>query len=158
MRSTTHIAFGAGASSLAAGLLSCSMPCWLLAVMASAALNLLIDAIGHDHRLLGGTRRTRATHSLPGLAILTLAAWLLSRRGVVLAPGEAGMPLLASIAAGAFSHWLLDSLTPGGVYLVRRRFRLARVGYANPLANAFFTLLGLALLGAGALIAAGLLG
>jgi len=135
LKATTHLVFGAGVAGLVAALAGCGFDCWLLALLATGVLNFVVDVVGHDHRLLRAPRRTRITHSLPGLALAIALVWLLAVRGSGLAlDGEAR--LLAAIAAGGLSHWLLDALNPGGVYIVRRRFRLARIPYSSPAANA----------------------
>ncbi len=154
MRSSTHVLFGAGFSGAVASWLGCGFECWILAVLGSAVLNLLVDAAGHDHRLLGGARRTRLTHSIPGVLAASLITWYLAIRGVGLPPGEEAR-LLASLAAGGLSHWLLDALNPGGVYVVRGRLRLARIRYDDRLANAALQAAGALLLAASGLAAAG---
>ena len=140
MRSTTHLVFGAGVAGLAAALAGCRVECWMLSMLASAVANLLVDAAGHDHRLFSAPRRTRVTHSLPGMTTVALIVWWLASKSTVY--GGERLGLAAAVLAGTLSHWVLDSLNPSGVYIVRGRFRIARISYSNPMVNALLQVAG----------------
>lgn len=142
---STHIAFGLGVAGLTASMAGCRVSCWLLSLLASLLVNLIIDAVGHREGLFNPPARTRLTHSIPGvLGTSILAAYIVSFN--LNAPlGELYALYIASIVGG-LSHWLLDSLNPGGVYLVRRRFRLARIPYYSFTANVLLQMTGGALI------------
>lgn len=145
MRMTTHVAFGLGLAGLLSSYAGCSMDCWILSLIVSASINLIVDLIGHRSRLMKPPVRTRVTHSLPGIVVLSLAVSYVTVRGIILPPRESFWLYVIGVVSG-LSHWLLDALNPGGVYIVRRRFRLARIPYYSLLWNTALQMLGGAML------------
>jgi len=145
LRLATHAAVGAGVAAYTYVLVDRSLVGLIIAVLASLVVNILVDAFGHHHRLFKPPRRTKLTHSLPGIVAISLAISYLSIRGVPLTlRQEAG--IILAVLAGGLSHWLLDALTPSGVYVVRRRVRIARIPYWSTTANTIFQMIGGALL------------
>lgn len=145
MKLSTHLAFGAGLAGLLASLAECSIGCWILAIVVSLSINLVVDLVGHKTRLLHSPVRTRLTHSLPGILAISIIITYISLRGLLNVVYTPLSIYFIGVASG-FTHWLLDSLNPGGVYLVRRRFRLARIPYYSFTANIVFQMLGGAML------------
>ena len=141
----THIVFASGVSAFTCSTLSCKLNITILSIIISISINILIDAIGHDHRLFHPPRRTRITHSLPGIIIISIIISYLGVKGLPLHEHE---KLLITISGlnGGLSHWFLDALNPTGVFILRRRFRLARIPYWNPIANTLLQLVGIGLL------------
>ena len=145
MKLATHVAVGAGVAAYTYVLVDRSLVGLIIAVLASLVVNIVVDSFGHHHGLFKPPRRTRLTHSLPGIISVSLAIAYLSVRGVpVTVRQEAGV--IIAVLAGGLSHWLLDALTPSGVYVVRRRVRIARVPYWSTTANTIFQMIGGALL------------
>ena len=141
LRMMTHILVGMGVTGYMASFLRCSYPCWILVLLSVIIVNIIIDAIGHYHGLFHPPRRSRLTHSLPGVICISLFIVFTGLRGVPLKSGEVLYAYL-SVLVGGLSHWLLDALTPSGVYIVRRQFRLARIPYWNPVVNALLQVSG----------------
>ncbi len=141
MRLSTHIAFGAGIAGFTASMLGCSLACWALAIVDSIAVNIVVDLLGHDHRFLSHARRTRITHSLPGILAVSLLISYASLHGLAW-PIDEALSLTVATAASGVSHWILDAMNPHGVYLVGRRFRIARIPYWSFTANLIFQVAG----------------
>ncbi len=143
MRLSTHIAFGVGVAGVASShLLDCSITCWILSMVASATVNIMVDIMGHDHRLFRPPARTKVTHSLPGIIGISIAvAWLIQKG---LAPPLLPQPykIYTATIIGGLSHWLLDALNPTGVYVVKGRFRIARIPYHSLVANMVLQMIG----------------
>ena len=150
MKRSTHVVLGAGSAATAAGLLGCSPACWLVAVTAAAVANVLVDVFGHEKRFWRAPRRTRASHSIPGMLLFSAAtaAPLAAYLG-----GEEPLLAVAAAMVGGMSHWAADLVTPAGVYLYRRRVRLGLARYDSLVANAVFTIIGILLLAYGVLLA-----
>jgi len=145
VKQSTHALLGMGVAGYVARSLGCGLDCWLLAVASGLLANIIVDVFGHEKKLWRPPRRTRLTHSLPGVILASLAPAALII--VALRPGDPQAIAAASIAAG-LSHWLADLITPAGVYLLHRRIRAPIARYDNPWANALLTLLGVLLLAA----------
>jgi membrane-bound metal-dependent hydrolase YbcI (DUF457 family) len=152
MMRVTHVVFTFGLIALAAEWLGLGIAAALLAaVWLAAAVNYIIDAVGHETRN-GRRRRTAATHSLTGATAVGAAAGLAPTLAILLAaPGAVSvyygqLLLLEMTALGALaglSHLLLDALTEGGIYYRGRRWALAHWRYDNGAANGLFALLGI---------------
>jgi hypothetical protein len=153
MKSVTHNALSLGVTFYIARHAGFSLTFSLiLAIWLSFAVNWVIDALGHGTR--GGRPvRTFITHSvllapvwggMIGYTSIVLAnAALQLRSGWILA-------IFASLLGAliALSHLFLDALTEGGVYWRLHKVALAHARHNNPVLNAGFLLLGLALLAA----------
>ena len=103
-----------------------------------AAVNVLIDALGHERR--GRVPRRSWTHSLVGILVLVLPIVYVAN--VVL--GYVGLKVyrtvvVVSLFFSALTHLLLDAFTERGLPLLwpfsRRRFALAHLDYDNLPAN-----------------------
>ena len=146
MKLLTHVVFGAGAVAALLPSLPVEVRFWLAAV-ASVAVNLLIDELGHTaHGRF--VARSPLTHS-----VLTAPLWGgLVGYWVWLGAGSLGLTsagletaFVASGGGAALAHLLLDSLTERGVYLVKGRVALAHFGSGNGVLNGIFLGLGLVL-------------
>lgn len=121
----------------------------LLVVWLAFVTNWLIDALGH---VTGGIVPVRSfwTHSFFTAPALGVIAALPSIYFAGIITGQTLTAYQAFFAAGlgavlAYSHLLLDALTEGGVYLVRRRVALAHMRYDNQILNGAFAAIGLLL-------------
>jgi len=95
-------------------------------------LQMLIDAGGHEVGMYKGRayfRRTPITHSLPAVFGIGLALGL----PLAVITGIKYMPHY--FVSQLLKHWLEDLVTEGGVYIVRRRVRLASVSYRSAALN-----------------------
>ncbi len=140
MRLSTHILFGAGASSLVASLAGVDrfhiMVLWGIAVLHHT----VIDRLSHES---GGRYRTRLFHSLLGATLLSLAiGGLYIAVDPTLAHPPQALGFIAGVLVSGWSHLLLDSMNPGGVFVGGRRRRIARISYRDPLANMLLQALG----------------
>ncbi|MCE4622156.1 MAG: metal-dependent hydrolase [Desulfurococcales archaeon] len=145
MKLSTHLAFGVGVAGLLASLAECDIVCWMLALIISLSINLVIDLIGHRARLFHPPVRTKITHSLPGIIAISMLVTFIASRGLLLADSNPLFLYGIGLASG-LSHWLLDALNPSGVYLFRRKFRLAKIPYYSFVANMVFQMIGGAML------------
>jgi hypothetical protein len=125
-----------------------NLPYLILIVWLALATNEVIDVLGHFTR--GGTPvRSFWTHSIftaPvwGIVVAIPSVYLLDRIiGQGVTPSQSFVSGLGALLA--YSHLLLDAITEGGVYLVRRRVALAHLRYNNPIINGAFAALGLLL-------------
>jgi len=95
-------------------------------------IQVLMDAGGHEVGTYRGKtyyRRTPATHSLPAVFGIGLAL------GLPLAFVTGIRYMVHYFVSQLLLHWLEDLVTEGGVYIVRRRVRIASLSYRNALAN-----------------------
>ncbi len=145
MRMMTHILMGMGITSYIATKLACPYNCWILSLLSVIVVNVVIDIVGHYHGLFNPPRRSRITHSLPGVIIISVLVVFLATRGIPMEKHDF-IAIYTATISGGISHWFLDALTPSGVYIIRRRFRLAKISYSNPLANAILQIIGALLL------------
>jgi len=147
LKEDTHIIFGAGLSALAASLLGCSLTCIALAAMANLVIHPLIDRLGHEkHWWQKHPRRHKATHSLLGATLVSLAVAAALRHAAPAAGVGEWQPLALAALIGGLSHLALDALNPSGVYLCGRRVSLRAARYNSLWANLLFQSLGIILL------------
>jgi membrane-bound metal-dependent hydrolase YbcI (DUF457 family) len=140
LKLVTHNAVGLGVAAMVSSLLGCSSGCVIASSLLGVIAQNIIDAFSHEHRGRY-TRRTKLLHSVEGVTALTvilggLVAGSLGFRAVDT------IGLLVALEASVLSHLLLDSLTPGGVYVLGRKVVLARIPYDNPEVNMILQLLG----------------
>ena len=152
MKATTHDAF-----SLGVGLyLAChvdqapTLAFLILVVWLAIATNEVIDVLGHVAR---GGRPVRSfwTHSVFTAPVWGIATALPSAYVLDIVLGQQLTAPQAFFAAAlgtmlAYSHLLLDILTEGGVYLLRRRVAVAHLRYDNLVLNGAFVALGVLLI------------
>ena len=142
----THVVFGAGTVAALLPSLPVEVRFWLAAV-ASIAVNLLIDGLGHTaHGRF--VARSPLTHSVLAAplwgGLVGYVAWL-GAGSLGLASAGLETAFVASGVVAALAHLLLDSLTERGVYLVKGRGALAHFGSGNGVLNGIFLALGLVL-------------
>ncbi|MEB3862130.1 MAG: DUF1286 domain-containing protein [Desulfurococcales archaeon] len=141
MRLGTHIVFAIGVATLSASYGGASLLDVLILWGLVAMQQVLIDKLSHEFR---GRYRTPLFHSFTGASILSLA---LASVPPALSPIDYGrsqvLMFITSLLLSGWSHLFLDSLNPGGVYVLGKRVRLARIRYDDPVANVFFQVLGL---------------
>ncbi len=145
MKLATHVAVGSSLAAALALLLGCSYQCAWFAAMAAAAANVAIDVFGHERRPY--PRRTRLMHSPLGPLIATLPFIAAAAP----APPLDLVRVSISMLLGAYSHLLLDAVTEGGIYrspFSDKRWRLAKLPYNHPVANAAATVAAALLLAA----------
>ena len=135
MKRVTHIIAGLCLATAVALCMDPSIPRAIAAGFLGSLVNYIIDAIGHR-----GPRRTPATHSILGASLLSLA--LLSpliALYIIFSIPALSLGLVLGVWVAALSHILFDSLTASGTYplypWIRKRFRLARARYDDPVAN-----------------------
>jgi len=133
----THIIVGVGAASFIAVSLGCDLDCYLASTLIAMIHHPIIDYVSHDRG-----RRTALFHSIPGLYSLALVT---SLPFLFVIPLSEFVVVFASSMASCLSHWVLDLLTFGGVYIRRRRVSLRLFKYDDPSANLSFQVLGLLL-------------
>ncbi|MEZ0318555.1 MAG: DUF1286 domain-containing protein [Pyrobaculum sp.] len=149
MKSETHMWFSLGTVLYPLAHVVDLTSALALAVLLSALVNFLIDALGHERRG-GAPRRTPTTHDPVNALILGAATggfvgWAL---GQWLGPNLA----LHGVWAGAYvalGHLFLDLFTGHGIYIRSggryRRVVIGGVRYDDKLANGSASLLGAAL-------------
>ncbi|MCE4612420.1 MAG: metal-dependent hydrolase [Desulfurococcales archaeon] len=138
MNLRTHIIVGMGLAGFAVSTLDCSIGCYILATSISALHHPIIDYASHRHG-----RRTILFHSIIGAVFLALAT---SIPFLLFLPPGIVFPLVVASMASCVSHWLLDLITIGGVYVVRGRVSLKLFRYDDPLPNISFQAMGFLLL------------
>jgi hypothetical protein len=122
----------------------------LLVIWLAFATNWVIDSLGHTSRN-GLSVRSFRTHSVLlapiwGITIALVSLFLLDT-GIGQKMTTPEVVYFAGLGeALAFSHLLLDALTEGGVFLVRRRIALAHLRNNNIIANGAFLVLGVLLI------------
>lgn len=145
MKALTHYVFSTGSAFYVLSALGQRSAAWfLLALWLSLSVNFLIDLMGHGLRP-GRPKRSLLTHS-----VATAPLWgaFIGASSAALYSPSAAIQLALWGAFGsfvAFTHLFLDSLTEGGVYLIRHRIAIAHFRYNNVLLNGGFLALGLAL-------------
>ena len=136
MRLYTHLAVGSSTAATLALLAGLGARDALIAAVAAALANLLIDRLGHEKGPV--PRRKPLLHSPPGPLLATLPA-----APLLLAAGNPAIATLAALA-GAYTHLPLDAVTESGIYTRpgrrAKRLRLARLPYNHPAANTAATL------------------
>ena len=142
MRRSTHIVFGGGVSGIVASILGCDVACIGLSIIMGSLVNIAIDMLSHGTRE-GRVFRGRFLHSLEGASAFSL---LVAAFTVFMLPlGNPYIYMTALLLSGA-SHILLDSLTPGGVYVAGYKVRLSWARYDDPAFNLFFQAVGVVLI------------
>jgi len=104
----------------------------------SPLLQVLMDGVGHEVSSYHGKSyiaRTPRTHSLLGIAGLTLAI------GLPLALITQIEYMIYFVLSQLLLHWLEDLPTEGGVYLLFHRVRLGSISYNNIVLNRMTILL-----------------
>ena len=136
LRLYTHLAVGSSTAITLALLAGLTARDAMIAAVAAAAANLLIDRLGHENGPI--PRRRPLLHSPPGPLLATLATTPILLLAV--------HPIQAALAAlaGAYTHLPLDAITESGIYTRpgrrARRLRLANIPYNHPAANTLATL------------------
>ncbi len=152
MKLATHVIVGAGVAVFASAHLGCGLPLVAVSGAAGAAIQYLVDMLGHE-RVGAVPRRTEATHSPEGATFLSLLVW--ATAAAVSYQAGWGLSLACALAMGlaawlaAMSHLALDLVTEGGVYpslRSRRRVKILGFPYDDPLLNGTTQLLGAALI------------
>ena len=150
MMSVTHNFFSVGLCLYLASLAPAfTLSHLLLAGWVALSTGFVIDALGHSRRG-GRSVRSWTTHSVvtaplwgASIGLVTVLALSVFLHGFQEGP-LLGFAALLGVASG-YSHLLLDSMTEGGVYGLRRRVALAHHGNRNPVLNLAFLLLGVVL-------------
>ena len=142
----THLVFGIG-TAVALGTALPADVRLALAVVLSLAVNMAMDELGHVNRR-GLSHRSALTHSVMTGPIWGGAIGYLAWLGWYQLGSGAGafewwFVILGAAVAG--SHLLLDSMTEGGVFLLRHRVALAHFRSRNSALNGAFVILGVAL-------------
>jgi Protein of unknown function (DUF1286) len=150
LKAITHDFFSVGVGFYLALHIGVSSLLYLFMIVWLAfATNRIIDGLGHSTR--GGIAvRSFLTHSLIMAPVWGVAVAIASAYFFDLVTGQpiTAFQTLFAIGLGtvlAYSHLLLDALTEGGVYLLRRRVALAHLRYNNPILNGAFAALGVLL-------------
>ena len=150
MKAITHLLFSVGVGVFLLCRVEEATPLYLaLTVWLAFAVNEVIDVLGHFKR--GGTPvRSFWTHSvftapLWGIAVALVTVYFLDRIVGLGMPASQAVFLYALAVIIAYSHLLLDAITEGGVFLVRRRVALAHFRYNNLLLNGAFAAVGVLL-------------
>jgi membrane-bound metal-dependent hydrolase YbcI (DUF457 family) len=144
---STHVLFGVGVAAFSMRFIAPVMLVyWHIVLFVAALMQVLIDVLSHEKRVVNGRviyRRTKFLHSPTGATVLGL---LLGLYLVVVFPyGDIGV--FVALLLSAYSHLLLDAITEHGIYILGRRTSSRRLlRYNNPLANALFQLIGIGLL------------
>ncbi|MDH4123332.1 MAG: metal-dependent hydrolase [Thermoplasmata archaeon] len=152
MKLRTHLAIGAGVSSLLASFLISNMDSFTALVFFAAVASLLPDIDSLFSPLFQNAHRSPLSHSLVGSVLLSslivAATIVIEQIAQVSLTGTDYLVILSVCLASCISHPLLDSLTIKGVVLLwpfsRRRYR-GSVRYDNVIVNSFLVFLGLAL-------------
>ncbi|MCE4603016.1 MAG: DUF1286 domain-containing protein [Desulfurococcales archaeon] len=141
MRLSTHVIFALGVTTLSASYGGVSMIDVLILWGLVSLQQILIDKLSHEFR---GKYRTPLFHSFTGASILSLA---LASLPPALSPMDYNrgqvLVYMTSLLLSGWSHLFLDSLNPGGIYILGKRVRIAKIRYDDPVANTFFQMLGL---------------
>ncbi|MEB3774677.1 MAG: DUF1286 domain-containing protein [Desulfurococcales archaeon] len=141
MRLVTHIVFALGVVSASSRMLGLDLYRVLILWGLTVVQHHLVDRLSHE---VGHRRRTPLFHSPTGIIALSSALALIaplfdveSRYSYIWL-----LKFFLLLLLSGFTHLMLDALNPGGVYFRGRRVRLSRIHYDDPLANAFFQLIG----------------
>lgn len=142
----THNIVGLGVAALVSTKWGCSLACVLASSLLGLFIQNVIDMFSHEHRGTY-TRRTRLLHSLEGVTGLAIILTAIIAAALNMKTFDV-IGLLLAVEASALSHLALDSLTPDGVYIMGRRFTLARIPYDSFEVNVVAQALGLLALAA----------